>query len=147
MNISNIITKGIGVAALGMVAVDSHSAGKIESSANQKKAKAGGLSDAYFNTLTQDSPSVIQSKIKNKFFGLQLDENLSAAFTGIAGYAKGFSSMLVSNVIPLALSAGIMMTKGITSRVFGAGLLAYGGLFIGREVLGIGKPDSLSTEY
>ncbi|MPN51972.1 hypothetical protein SDC9_199624 [bioreactor metagenome] len=143
LNVGNILIKSVGAAGLGLIAYDSHAAGKINSASYQKQVKAGGLTNAYMDTLTLNSPSVVQSKIKDKYFKFRMYENVSDFFTGIAGYAKGFGSMVANNVVPLALSAATLMTKGTVSKVFGAGLLAYGGLFFGREVLGIGKPNAL----
>ena len=100
------------------------------------------MTDAYINTLSQDTSSATKAAIKKKYFGLTADENLSGFFTGIAGYISGCGSMIANNVIPLAMSAGAII-KNPLSKVCGAGLLAYGGLFIGREVLGIGKPKQL----
>jgi len=142
----NILTKAIGVAAVGIIAYDANTAGKIESSSHQKQVKADSMRDAYVNTLSQDSPSIIKSTIKKKYLGLTTDENLSGTFTGIAGYVSGFGTMIVNNVLPLALSAGAII-KNPLSKFFGAGLLAYGGLFIGREVMGIGKPKPLSKDF
>jgi len=68
-----------------------------------------------------------------------LDENLSGFFTGIGGYVKGFTSMLVTNIVPAALSVGAILTKGLASKLCGAGLLAYGGIFLAQEIFGIGK--------
>ena len=149
----NILTKAVGVTGLALVAYDSHTAGKIESSSYQKQVKAGSLRDTYVDTLTLDSPSIVQSKVKNKFFGMKLDENLSDFFTGISGYAKGFTSMTVSSVIPLALSLGTLVKSKtsafgkMVSRGSAAGLLAYGAIFIGREVMGIGKPNTLGKDF
>lgn len=151
--VANVITKAVGITGLAVVAYDSHTAGKIESVSHQKQVKASSITNTYMDTLTLDSPSIVQSKVKNKYFKLKTDENLSDVFTGIAGYAKGFVSMTVSSVIPLALSIGAMAksktsTIGkIISRTSAAGLVAYCGIYIGREVMGIGKPKALSEEY
>ena len=153
MNLKNInvvsnLVKVAGVTGLGLVAYDSHNAGKIESSSYQKQIKANGVTDTYLNTLTQDSPSVLQSKIKKKSSNFRLDENISDLFTGVFGYFKGASSMLVSSFIPLALSVGALVKSktaigNVVSKASAAGLLAYGALFVGRDVLGIGKPKQL----
>jgi hypothetical protein len=152
-NVVNVLTKAVGITGLGLVAYDSHTAGKIESSSYQKQVKASSITNTYMDTLTLDSPSIVQSKVKNKFFKLKTDENLSDFFTGIIGYAKGFASMTVSSIIPLALSLGTLVkskTSAIgkmVSRASAVGLVAYCGIFLGREVMGIGKPKALSEEY
>lgn len=139
----NILAKGVGIAGLGIVAVDSHHYGKVNSASYQKKVRAEGLSDTYMNTRTLDTPSIVQSKIKDKYMNYRLTENLSDFFTGITGYVKGFASMAVDNVVPLVLSAATIMTKGKVSKALGASLLAYGGLFMAKDVIGIGKPKEL----
>lgn len=143
MNAANFLTKAVGVTGLGLIAYDSHNAGKIESSSYQKHVKANGLTNTYMDTLTLDSPSIVKSKIKNKYMHLRMDENISDFFTGIGGYVKGLSSMLVSNVVPLALSVGAVVKNKVVSKASAIGLLAYGGIYVGREVLGIGKPNQL----
>lgn len=153
MNVANIFTKSgmgniavktIGAAALAAVAYDSHVAAKIESSSSQKVHKADGTAEAYMDTLSQDNPSIIQSKLKKAFFRFHMDQNISEFFVGILGYVKGFSSMLVNNAIPLALATGTVATKGAWSKTFGAGLLIYGGAYLARNVMGIGKPKHLN---
>lgn len=153
MNVANIFTKTgmgniavktIGAAALAAVAYDSHVAAKIESSSSQKVHKANGTTEAYMDTLSQDNPSIIQSKLKKAFFRFHIDQNISEFFVGILGYGKGFASMLMHNAIPLALATGtVLAPKGALSKTFGAGLLIYGGAYLARNVMGIGKPKHL----
>lgn len=147
INIPNILTKTVGAAGLGLAVYDSHSAGKIQAESHQKEVKAGITANSYMDTLTLDSPSVVKSKLKNKYFRMRMDENITEFFTGIAGYLKGFGKMLVDNVVPLALSAGTLVKNKIVSRASVVGLLAYGGIYIGREVMGIGKPNPLGDKY
>lgn len=138
-DIPNIITKGVGIAGLGLVLCDSHFAGKIEASSFPKAQKAQSLMTSHKQYLELDSPSIVKQKVKKGIFDYKTDENISVFFNGIAGYFKGFSNMLVTNVVPLALATGTVATKGIVSKTFGVGLLAYGGIFLMQEFLGIGK--------
>lgn len=139
LNMTTVLAKSAGVAALGLVAYDSHIAGKIESHAYEKTQKANGITERYLDDLKLDSASTVKSGVKSGLFKYTVDENLTGFFTGIAGYAKGFGSMLVSNVIPFTLSVGALLTKGIASKLCGAGLAAYGGIFLLQEAFGIGK--------
>lgn len=139
-SITNFITKSVGVAALGLVLYDSHTAGSLEGPKYAKNHKAENLEEHFLNEQKLDSPSIIQAKVKKSIFRHQVDENLSGFFTSIIGYAKGFGSMMIKNFIPLALATGtIIGGKGIFSKFCGAGLLAYGGIFLMQEMFGIGK--------
>ena len=126
-----------------MVAYDCHTAAKIEAYAHEKNTKAEEITSRYLDDQKMESPSVVRQKAKEGLFHYFLDENVSGFFTSIAGYAKGFTSMLVSNVIPFALAAGTLMgkkgTKQIFSKFCGVGLLAYGGIFLAQEAFGIAK--------
>ena len=141
--IANIATKAFGAGALALVAYDCHTAAKIHAHAYEKNHKAEGITERFLEDQKMESPSIVRQQAKEGIFKFFLDENFSDFFVSIAGYAKGFSSMLVSNVIPFALAAGTLMgkkgTKQIFSKFCGAGLLAYGGVFLAQEVLGIGK--------
>lgn len=139
MNIPNVLTKAAGTVGLGLILYDSHVAGKYEAASHSKNVTAGQLADGFEMTETLDSPSIVKSKLKNEVFKFHLDENISEFFTKTAGYASGIGSMMMHHVIPLGLSLGTVLTKGNTSRVFGAGLLAYGGIFFIQNVLGFGK--------
>lgn len=137
----NIATKAVGGVSLAMILYDSHEAAKIRANSYSKDHKAGSLSERYMDDLKLESPSTIRSDLKKGLFRYSVDENLSGFFTSIAGYAKGFNSMMVRNVVPLALTAGTFMGKGLFSKMCGAGLLAYGGIFLLQEAIGIGKHE------
>lgn len=147
MNVSNILTKTVGAIGLGLVAYDSHVVGKIESRSVPKNHKSEVLVDHYIDDLKLDSPSVVKQHAKKGIFKYFLDENLSEFFLGVGGYIKGFSSMLVNNVVPFGLAVGTLMGKEggsflrsqTVSKFCGAGLLAYGGIFLAQEFFGIGK--------
>ena len=145
MNIPKIASQALGVAGLGLVLHDSHTLGKIESAALQRKSGAEMGLTAYENTMMQNSPSVVQMEVKKKLSNTLMDENITEFFSGMSGYTKGFTRMLVDNVIPLGLSLGAVLAKPAwASKAFGAGLLAYGLLFVVREGLGALKPNDLS---
>lgn len=137
--ILNYLTKAVGVAGLGLIAYDAHYAGKMEAPVYEKNHKAESLADRYIDDTKLESPSVIQSAVKKRLFQYNMDENLTGFFTSTAGYLKGFTSMLVGNVVPLGLSVGTFLGKGTFSKLCGAGLIAYGGIFLLQEAFGIGK--------
>ncbi|MFA7657852.1 MAG: hypothetical protein WCY19_00290 [Candidatus Gastranaerophilaceae bacterium] len=143
IKIANVLTQTLGAATLGLIAYDSHIAGKIKASAYEKNHKATGLTERYLDDMKLDSPSTVEAGVKKELFKYSLDENLTGFFTNIAGYGKGFASMLVSEVIPFGLAIGTFFGKRggkqIFSKFCGAGLIAYGGIFLLQEAFGIGK--------
>ncbi len=146
MNVSNVLTKTVGVIGLGLVAYDSHAAGKHEAHAHEKEHKATSLAGRYLEDTKLDSNSMVKAQAKEHIFKYFMDENISGFFGAIKGYTKGFSEVLVSNVVPFALAVGTLLTnkknsKNIISKCFGAGLLAYGGIFLAQEIFGIGKAE------
>lgn len=141
MTLANFATKTLGVIGLGLVAYDSHVRGAAESHEYAKKIKADSITKHYLDELSLENPSMVREEVKKQIFNYRLDENFSSFFTGIAGYCKGFGEMLVKNVVPFGLSVGTVLTKGIVSKLFGAGLLAYGGVFLAQEIFGIGKTE------
>lgn len=143
MNISNIVTKAIGIAGLGMVLYDSHYAGGIESKAYQKKCNTNNVTETFMETMSLDRPSIVQAKMKNRYLKFKMDENFTDFFEGIIGYAKGFGSMLVNNVVPFGLALGTVATKGIASKAFGLGLLGYGVVYLLHDVMGLVNPSKL----
>lgn len=143
MNVSNLATKAMGAAALGMVLYDSNYAGAIESRSYQRKSNADSVTDVFMENMALDRPSIVQSKLRNKYLKFKMDENFTDFFEIATGYVKGFSSMLVNNVVPFGLSLGALATKGIVSKTFGVGLLGYGIVYLLQDVMNFGGPRGL----
>ena len=139
--IFNVLPKVAGGLGLALVAYDSHTAGKINGPAYEKSANTAAIEDAYLEHLKLGSPSATKSEFQKQLFKFKMDENISPFFSHIKGYFGGFCSMLVDNVIPLGLSLGALLSRkgGLLSKAFGIGLVAYGGIFVMQEILGIGK--------
>ena len=57
----------------------------------------------------------------------------------IKGYVKGICESLVSNVVPLALTAATILTKGKVSKGAAIGLAAYGACDVAKNAFGVGK--------
>lgn len=136
----NVLTKAVGVAGLGLVLYDSHAAGKINGPIAEMEGKSNTLAHHYLDELKLESPSTVRAKAKKEIFHYNLDENLTGFFHTTGGYIGGFTSMLINNAVPFALSIGTVLGgKGVFSKVCGAGLLAYGAIFLLQEGFGIGK--------
>jgi len=145
MSIGTVLAKTAGVIGLGLVGYDSHIAGKIESRAYEKNHKAENITEHYMDDFKADGPSVVKQHVKKGIFKYYLDENLSGFFTGIYGYARGATSMLIGNIIPTTLALGAVLPIGkkggkhMFNKFCGVGLVAYGAIFLAQEFFGIGK--------
>lgn len=137
--LTNYLVKAVGVGGLTLVGYESHSYGKLQATNFATNVKADTLTKQLIENTKLDTPSTIRNSLKKQIFNFHMEEGFSDFFTTTAGYIKGFGTMLVSNVVPLGLSAATIMTKGFVSKMFGAGLLAYGGIYLLQEIFGIGK--------
>lgn len=137
----NILTKTVGATGLALVAYDAHTTGRIVSPEYVKEKKTDGITERYLDDLKLDSKSIVKQHAKEGIFKYFLDENLSGFFHGVSGYFHGLGESMSSNVVPLALSLGTFVGKGFFSKLSGVGLLAYGGIFLAQELLGIGKHE------
>lgn len=148
-NVSNILIKGIGAAGLGLILYDAHTLGKIESFSTQKKHGSNLASRAIENTISQNSPSLLESKVRKGASNVIMDEGITDFFNAIGGYVKGFATMLVDHVIPLGLALGTVLTpkNSKAAKGFGIGLLAYGAIFLLRDAFGVLKPTELTQKY
>ena len=64
-------------------------------------------------------------------------------FNSAKGYVKGVAESLVSNVVPLALTALTVLTKGKVSKASAIGLAAYGACDVARNAFGASKQHYL----
>ena len=141
-SILNVLTKATGAIGLGLVLYDAHNAGKIRSSMEAKYHKTGQLTGRYLDNMTLDKPSIVKQAAKRHIFDFFVHENMSEPYNTTKGYGKGFSGMLTQHILPFGLSLGALLGgKGAFSKFCGAGLLAYGGLFLAQEIFGIGKSE------
>lgn len=151
MSITNVLAKTAGIIGLGLVAYDSHKVGQYQSATHANNVKANGITNRYLDNVKLDSPSFVENGIQKGVFKYSLDERISTFFTGIGGYVKGFSSMMVSNVIPFGLALGAFLGGGLkgngiggkVSKFCGIGLLAYGGIVLAQEVFRIGRDKTI----
>lgn len=139
-NAGKYLTKGVGLAALGLVGYDAHYIGKIQSDlyASEKDAK----STAYYlnNAMYSTNMSKIQEGIKDASYAMELDCGWKRFFNLGIGYIKGFTSMLVSHVVPFGLGLGALLTKGKTAKFCAGGLGLYGAYEFIKNFFGVGTP-------
>lgn len=145
-SMSTIITKGAGLAALGIIAYDANYLGKVQSDlyASTKDAK----STAYYlnNSMYMSNMSKFTEKIKNWSFTTELDQTYKRFFNEGIGYIKGFTAMLVNSIIPLGLGLGALFAKKPAAKVCTAGLAVYGVYKFIRNFFGIGTPNTLKID-
>lgn len=143
MAIGNILAKGAGIAGLGAIAYDAHQYGKIQAQTAGKNQKASSALNSYLDTAQLSSPSTLMSSIQNTKHDLEMKGKLLSgprnALSRAGGYLKGVAQSLVSNVIPLALTAGALLTKGKVSQGFGVGLAAFGAVKVAQDTFGAGR--------
>lgn len=139
-NKSRIITGAIGLAGLGIVGYDSHYVGKIQSDlyASEKDAKdtVYYLNNAMYNT----GMSKTEEKVRDFSFDIELATNYKRFFNTGIGYVKGFTSMLISHTIPLALSLGALFAPKTAAKWFAGGLGVYGLYEFVKNFFGISTP-------
>lgn len=143
---TTLITKGVGLAALGIVAYDANYVGKIHSDlyASSKDAK----STAYYlnNSMYMSNMSKFTEKIKNWSFTTELDQTYKRFFNEGIGYIKGFTGSLVNSVIPFALGIGALIGNKTIAKGSAIGLGIYGAYKFVRNFFGIGTPNTLKID-
>lgn len=146
-NTGKILTKGVGLAALGLVAYDAHYIGKIQADLYSSEKDAN--STAYFlnNTMYSSNMSKIQDRVKNASYEMELDQGWKRFINSGIGYVKGFTSMLVNHVVPLGLGLGALLAKGKASKICAGGLGIYAGYEFLKNFFGIGTPKGLKNGF
>lgn len=135
--------KTAGYVGLAAIAYDAHKLAKVRAGEAKREAIAASGLDAFQDSKSLDKPSAIMSKIQDVRFSAEMNGKMFNGvrnfFNSTKGYVKGFAESLVSNVVPLALSAAAIMTKGTVSKAASLGLTAYGGVEIAKNAFGAGK--------
>jgi hypothetical protein len=146
-NLTKYIAKGVGVAALGVVAYDAHVVGKLQSDVYSKTGDANACMETFSNTQYLSSPSVTTSKLKRGVFNWEVENNLRHFINSGIGYFKGFGSMLVNSVVPFGLGLGALLGKGKWSKGSAIGLGIYGVVKLFKDVLGFGHYNDLNRKF
>ncbi len=140
INAGKILTKATGIAALGLVAYDAHSIGKLQADlySSEKDAKSA----AYYlnNSMYSTNMSKVQEAVKDASYRMELDSTWKRFFNEGIGYVKGFTSMLVEHVVPLGLGLGTLLTKGKTAKFCAGGLGIYAIYEFMKNFFGWGTP-------
>lgn len=93
-SVSTLLTRGTGLAALGIVAYDANYLGKME--ADLYSSSRDAKSTAYYlnNSMYMPNMSKFTEKIKNWSFTTELDQTYKRFFNEGIGYIKGFTALL-----------------------------------------------------
>lgn len=147
-NYGKFLAKSAGALALGLVAYDAHTLGKLNADAYAKTQDAKACQKSFNNTMMLSSPSISMSKAKNFVFNLQVQDNIRHFINSAIGYFKGFGLMLVNEVVPLGLGVGALASKNKKAACgFGIGLAAYGILKFFKDVCGFGHSNDLRKQF
>lgn len=146
-NFGKYLIKGTGLAALGMVAYDSHIIGNIQSDIYAKSADATASLKRFENTQYLSNPSMTTEKLKKGIFRLETESNTRHFINSAIGYFKGFGTMLVSNVVPLGLGLGALFAKGKWAKASAIGLGIYAGVKLFKDVLCFGHSNDLTPKF
>lgn len=132
------VTKGIGAVALGAVAYDAHYLGKIQADLYSSEKDAASTGYYLNNSLYSTNMSKIQEGIKDASYEMELDCGWKRFINEGVGYVKGFTSMLVSHIVPFGLGLGALLSKGLPSKICAGGLGIYAGYEFVKNFFGWG---------
>ncbi len=142
-NTGKVITKGVGLAALGLVGYDAHYIGKLQADlySSEKDADAA----AYFlnNSMYSTNMSKVQAGIKDSAYTMELDQGWRRFINSGIGYIKGFTSMLVSHVVPFGLGLGALLAKGKAGKICAGGLGIYASYEFLKNFFGLGNAKGM----
>ena len=145
-NVSTMVTKGAGLAALGIVAYDANYVGKMKADlyASSRDAKT----TAYYlnNSMYMPNMSKFNEKVKNWSFTTELDQTYKRFFNEGIGYVRGFTGMLINSVIPLGLGLGALFGGKTVAKGSTIGLAVYAGYKFVKNFFGIGTPNTLKID-
>jgi len=145
--LSSGLAKTAGYAGLAAIVYDAHKFGRVRAGEARREGIATSGIDAYVSTNQLDKPSALMGKLQKARFNFSMNNKVINGvkdfYNSAKGYVKGVAESLVSNVVPLALSAAAIMTKGNVSKAASIGLAAYGGVEVAKNVFGAGRTNYL----
>ena len=146
-NIIKYLTKGTGIAALGIIGYDAHIIGRLQSDSYAKRKDADACMETFSNTQYLSSPSSTTANMKKVVHKFEMDSNLRHFVNSTIGYFQGVGKMLVNAVVPFTLGLGAVFAKGGFARGSAIGLGIYAVLNFFKDVLGFGHYNDLNKKY
>lgn len=143
---STLVKKGIGLAALGVVAYDANYVGKVQADLYSSTKDAQSTTYYLNNSMYMPNMSKFTEKIKNWSFTTELDQTYKRFFNEGIGYIKGFTGSLANAFIPLGLGIGALFGGKTVSKASAIGLGIYGVYKFIRNFFGIGTPNTLKID-
>lgn len=143
----NLIAKGVGLAALGLACYDAHYIGKIQADLYSSERDANASAYYLNNSMYSTNMSKIQDGIREAAYTMELDQGWRRFFNSGIGYIKGFTSMMINDVVPVFLGAGALLTKGAISKTCAAGVGIYGVYQVIKNFFGMGTPKGMNGNF
>ena len=143
---STVLSKGLGIAALGVVLKDAHYVGKMQADLYSSEKDARSTAHYLNNSMYLGTMSKFDEKIKNLSYTTELDQTYKRFFNEGIGYIRGFTSMLTRNVIPLGLGIGATFGGKISSKVSAIGVAAYSTYRFIKNFFGLGTPGGIKFD-
>jgi len=149
MDIYSVASRAIGAVTAGLVLYDAHKNGTINGTTNAKNNIANTLVDQYVQSNQINKVSSVDMNAKKAWFRYMLDSNIKEPFDATLGYISGVFKSLTTDIIPAALATGALLLSkkdGVSGKLCGLGLLAYGAKYLLYDVMSIGKRDYLKHD-
>lgn len=143
-NTGKMLTKGVGVAALGLVGYDAHKVAQLQSDYYASSRDADSCAYYLNNSMYSTNMSMVQQGIKDAAYTMELDNGWKRFINTGIGYVKGFTSMLVDHVVPFGLGLGALFAKGKAAKICAGGLGIYAGYEFLKNFFGLGAPKGLN---
>lgn len=150
-NYGKYLAKAAGATAIALVASDAHVMGKLTADTYAQQKEADRASSAAHNMRYLSEPSTVQSNLKKTVFNLEMENNTFKFFNSAIGYFKGLGEMLISGVVPLGLGVTALIASpskhGKLCKAAGWGLVAYAGVKLVKDILGVGNSNPLNSHF
>lgn len=146
MNKWNIAAKIAGGLTAGMVLYNANNVGVKHSAENVKIRSAERLTDIYSVSRKLDDRNITTSRLKDKYFRDNADWSLPDKINAVTGYVSGAFSQLASDIVPAAIATGLLVSNKFSKVLLGA-LSLYGLKYMICDVMDIGRPNNLKSNY
>ena len=142
-----VLTRGIGLTTVGMVAYDAHVIGKLDADTLSISNESRRLVNAANDRMYLTSPSTTMGKIKNGIFDFQMNNSFLMPFEAAVGYFKGLCKSCLMDIIPLGMGMLALLGNKAIAKTSALGLALYGGYKFLTDGFGIGRPDKVKKDY
>jgi hypothetical protein len=109
----SLVPKILAAAAGGVLTAtkvyDAHTYGAMKGNVYAQTGDAEALTKNMLNMNMLEQPDVLGNGAKKLWFRNDMSWNARQPFNFIGGYVKGFGTMVVNNIVPIALGVGTMI--------------------------------------